>query len=283
MAGFRLLACDLDGTLLNGDGRFPAVVSELLREVQESGVHVVPATGRRLHSVLPLVQAVGLRGPCVVQNGALVADMESGELLQQCLLPASLVPRVLAFLRRRGCAPLLYTTAPRGPEEIYLERGAPDPTGFLAWYLTHAEGHYTLVADWSAPPVEGVVRCTCHDERARLTQVRDEFQHEIGSPLRCFLTFDPAQQVHRLEIVHEDATKWYGLCFLMQGLGVAAEEVLAVGDDTNDVEMLREAGHSLAPGAATAEARAAADQVLSQSGPEAVATALREILWDAVR
>ena len=116
--GFRLLAFDLDGTLLDGDGTLAEPSAQCLRGLAERGVELVAATGRRLWSALPLLERAGLAGTCVVHNGAMVADVASAEpLLVRVLAPAT-VRKLLGLVKGRGFAPLVFTAAPRGPHEV---------------------------------------------------------------------------------------------------------------------------------------------------------------------
>jgi hydroxymethylpyrimidine pyrophosphatase-like HAD family hydrolase len=279
---FACLATDLDGTLLDERGRMPDEVTAFLGEVQDAGVHVIAATGRRLSSALPFLERAGLRGGCVVQNGSLVATVPAGEVLRAFLLEEGTVRRLFAFLAARGLHPVVYRhLQSAGPGEVIWERTAADPTGFLQWYGRHAAGHCEQVDDLGAVALDSVIRLTTYQSRARLGEVVEELAAAFEPEVRSFLTYDPVRRIDRLEILPGPANKWSGIEFLAARLEVQGEQTLAVGDDRNDVEMLAAAGYSLAAPGATPEAAAAASAIVDGEGPLAVIAAVRAQLFGA--
>lgn len=276
---YQLLAADLDGTLLDDDGQLPAAVVDVLQRAQAAGIHVVAATGRRLSSAMPHLLRAGLTGGCVVQNGAVVATVPGGEVLRSYRLPEPLVRRLLAFLRSEDLAAVVYRDVATGPGEVQWERLAPDPTGFLRWYRKHAAGHHREVERLDEAELDAVIRLTTYQTPERLQQVEALLQAGFSQQLRSFRTHDPARRIHRLEIMPCEADKWRGVKFWAERFGVEPGAVLAVGDDRNDVEMLAQAGHSLAAPGATESAREAARVQISGEGPAAVARALEQELF----
>ncbi len=99
-AAFRLLAFDLDGTLLEPDGSLSDASAAFLRELSAAGVRLVAATGRRLHSALPHLRKAVLSGACVVHNGAMIADIASALPLDLCVAPRGLVASIRNFKLR---------------------------------------------------------------------------------------------------------------------------------------------------------------------------------------
>src|SRR5262249_21452534 len=111
----RMLAFDLDGTFLERDGTLAEATAQLLRAAALRGVELVPATGRRLHSALPLLERAGLTGHCVVHNGAMVAEVATARTIRTLPIEGEHVRALVALIRERRLAPLLFTAAPRGP------------------------------------------------------------------------------------------------------------------------------------------------------------------------
>jgi hydroxymethylpyrimidine pyrophosphatase-like HAD family hydrolase len=283
MAGarrFRLLAFDLDGTLLEADGSLSAESAAFLRRLQERGVVVVAATGRRLWSALPRLRGAGLTGPCVVQNGAQVAEIADASTLALTPLRPETVDALIARLRERGFAPLLFTDAPRGPREILFERGAPDPTGFLAWYSSYAPGHLDVVEPPLVRGAEAVLRIVTHGSEAALHALVAEIVAAHAGAVRGFVQEEMAVAGHRAELLAATADKATGVAWVARRAAIEPEEIVAVGDDNNDVELLRFAGHSLAAPDSSDAARRAADVALHGDGPRAVVAALeRCFVW----
>jgi hypothetical protein len=276
-SSYRLLAYDLDGTFLDASGRLPDEAAVFLRTLQDSGVQAVAATGRRLHSALPHLREAGLTGRCVVQNGALVASVPDGEVLRQQCLTALAVGRVLQSLESASLVPVLYTNAPAGPGEIYFPAGADDPTGYLAWYREYAKGHFTEVTSWEEAPQHQVARITAYQEHSTVLGVREQLQRGLGSEVRTLVTLDPGRQTHRLEVMHPRASKWGGISWLAERWNLTPEQVVSVGDDANDVDMLRGAGRSFSSQGATPVAREAAQESIEEAGPQGVVRRLWQV------
>jgi hydroxymethylpyrimidine pyrophosphatase-like HAD family hydrolase len=159
-----------------------------------------------------------------------------------------------------------------------VERGCPDPTGFLGRYLPYARGHYTALARLEDAPLHEVVRVVTHHDPALLEEVLARAGALLGGTVRGFVGLDQTHGVHRLEFLHAAATKWNAVMEIARREGIAAEEIFAAGDDTNDVEMLVEAGDSVAAPGANEAARRAARTVLESGGARAVAAFLVERL-----
>lgn len=253
----RLLACDIDGTLLDHLGVLrPAVVRGVV-EIARTGVEVIIATGRSpWTNVAEIAADLGLTGFQITMQGALIADPATG-----------------GILRRRSLSAVSYLHALR-----FAEEHAVDP--IVSLLDGHRAGHGTERDARGNPAEEGPTF-------KRIPDLRVLADHD---PLRVFLPLDPG----RFAMVRDAALAWAGdrcsvvwsdgagLEFLAPGvhkgsaltwyaahLGIPIAEVAAVGDGSNDRELLSMAGRSAAMGDATADIRACADIVVppaSESG-----------------
>src|SRR5258706_15728945 len=104
---YRLLALDVDGTLLDPAGVLRPTVRDAVLAVQQRGVRVVLCTGRRFRTARPMAQELELSGPLIVHNGALVKDYASGATLQQHYMPTD-VHQEAAHLLGSLSTPMLY-------------------------------------------------------------------------------------------------------------------------------------------------------------------------------
>src|SRR5262245_4750334 len=107
---YRLLALDVDGTLLDPSGVLRQTVTDAVMAVQQRGLQVVLCTGRRFRTARPLAQVLQLDAPLVVHNGALVKDLASGQTLQQAYIPLDMYHQALALLRHLS-TPMVYIDA----------------------------------------------------------------------------------------------------------------------------------------------------------------------------
>lgn len=233
----RLLACDVDGTLLDHDNALSEDRRAAVGRLLDAGVNVVLATGKIWPSIQPLWEQLRLPGPHVTCNGAAVVD-ESGNLLDATPLDRTTAVEVAAELQRRSIPHAVYlddgslVTADRAPElDVLPGLGEPDPVeGPIG------DRRVLKVLSVIAEEDEGDLRQLAAD-RARVQRTSHRF----------------------LEWNHPEVDKALGLHHVAELLGLRMDEVVAIGDAENDVAMLRAAGTGVAVAGASAAAREAAD------------------------
>jgi 5-amino-6-(5-phospho-D-ribitylamino)uracil phosphatase len=273
---YRLLALDVDGTLLDPDGQLRPAVQNAVLATQERGVRVVMCTGRRFRTALPLAQQLQLRDPAVVHNGALVKDVQSGATLQQCYMPPEVYNQAFALLRQCG-EPMVYVDAFHEAVDIVtagLEHVHPFQREYLQENLTHCR----IVPDMATPPAYGVVMMSVMADEAYLRGLRTQVQQALEGRARVNLLMNKNYQGYILEILHPSVSKWDALQRWAQGEGIAAEEIMAVGDDENDLEMIRHAGLGVAMGNAAEAVKAAADFVTGSNADDGLVQALQQFV-----
>ncbi len=269
---YRLLALDVDGTLLDPAGQLRPAVQQAVAATQKRGVRVVLCTGRRFRTALPLAQQLQLSDPAVVHNGALVKDLQSGATLQQCYMSPDVYSHALTLLRQGG-APMVYVDAFHEAVDILteaLERVHPFQRTYLQDNLTHCR----IVTDIDTPPAYGVVMMSVMADEAHLRVLRPQVQQALGTQARVNLLMNKNYQGYILEILHPSASKWDALQRWAQREGIATEAIMAVGDDENDLEMIRHAGLGVAMGNAAETVKAAADFITGSNAEDGLVQAL---------
>ena len=273
---YRLLALDVDGTLLDPQGALRPAVQEAVIAVQARGVRVTLCTGRRFRTALPIAQKLGIDEPLVVNNGALLKDPVSGDTLQQCYMPPDIYHQGLAFLRQLS-TPMVYIDAFHEQVDILtetLEQAHP----FQQEYLTAQLEHCQVDTDIDAPPAHGVVMMSIMADAPSLHTLRDTARAAFGARARLQVLANKSYQGAILEILHPDVSKWYALRQFAVQEGIAPEEIIAVGDDHNDVEMLRHAGLGIAMGNAVETVQEAADYVTESNAEDGLVLALEHFV-----
>ena len=256
---YRLLALDVDGTLLDPSGELRPTVRDTVMAVQQRGLQVVLCTGRRFRTARPLAQALQLDAPLVVHNGALVKDLASGQTLQQAYIPIDMYHQALALLRRLS-TPMVYIDAFHENVDILtesMERAHP----FQREYLTDQFAHCRIVDDIAIPLAHGVILMSIMADGTSLQALRLIAEETLGARGRVHLLMNKNYQGYILEILQAGVSKWQALQQLAAQQGIAPEEIVAVGDDHNDLDMIRYAGLGIAMGNAVPEVKAAADAV----------------------
>ncbi len=257
----RLVATDLDGTLVRSDGTISERTREVIAAVEARGVPVVFVTGRPLRWAEEVFEHVGDHGLAVVSNGALVWDVAADRPRLRREMDPATVLRVCAELRAAvpGSAFAVETLEGIGLEPGFMERH-PLPDGARRASLDE------LV---TAPVVKLLAR---HEELGPL-DYWDAAEAAIGELVT--ITWSSASTL--LEISAFGVTKATTLALLAEELGVAPEQVLAFGDMPNDLPMLAWAGTPYAMANAHASVLAAVDRVAPSNDDDGVAEVLAGI------
>lgn len=272
----RLLALDIDGTLLDPYGALTDVAREAVAAARRAGLAVVLCTGRRFRTALPIAQALELEGPIVVNNGALVKDLASSRTLYHHYLPAEVYPEVLALARSVG-PPLVYVDAYPEPTDFLTER-SEQAHPFQREYLRDHGAHCREVEDLAAEDRSDVIMTSLMGDAATLDALRTRAEGGLGRRVHTHVIQNKNYQGAILEFLSPQSGKWSALARVAAQAGIALEAIAAVGDDVSDVEMLRRAGFGIAMGNAVEAARAAAGFVARSNAEGGIAEAIERVL-----
>jgi Cof subfamily protein (haloacid dehalogenase superfamily) len=263
----RLIAVDLDDTLLAPDLTIPDPTRDAIRRAFGRGVAVTVATGRMLRSALPYALDLGLTLPLVTYNGALVKTAGTGEVLSH-----TPVPREQAISVAERCA------AEGLDLNVYL-----DDDLFVA-RRTPAVEYYETIAGLPARVV-GDLRCFLEQAPVDPTKllILAEPETTEGLAARLGELYRGALNVMRsrprfVEIVREGVDKWWGVLAVAERLGLGPAEIMAIGDSLNDREMIRRAGLGVTVPHAPDFLRAEADFVTGTDHGLGVAEAIERFV-----
>ena len=278
---YRLLALDADGTLLDPSGALRPAVRRAVRSVQARGIRVVLCTGRRYRTARPLLDALGLEGPAVVQNGVIVKHGATGQTLRAAYLPVDAYAGALRILRTSG-PPAVYVDEPL-ESKIDLVAEQPSECGrahhpFLLEYLRANFEHTRWVDSLAIAPAQPIVMLSAMGEAGELGQLRQQLSAELGGRIRTNLITNAGYRGHILEVASHRSGKWARLHEIARSEGIEAAEIAAIGDDTNDAEMLESAGLGIAMANAPAAVRALADHVTPSNDDDGAARAIEQFL-----
>ena len=236
----RLIAIDIDGTLLDGRGELPQRNREAVQRAADAGVHVVLATGRAYHHAVPISEELGRASVLIVSNGALTKTA-GGETLACRLLPRRTAHAVLAALRplHRGVAVIF----DRADASQYTYEGIDWSHPQRAWYYERNRAFMTraepIEAAVTEDPVQVSYTGSVADIRALAAHAR---RLPLAGELGLMLTEYEERDFSLLDITARGCSKGAALEVLAQSLDVDQGEVMAVGDNLNDREMLEFAG-----------------------------------------
>jgi Cof subfamily protein (haloacid dehalogenase superfamily) len=244
-----LVASDLDGTLLPPSLEFLPETAAGVARLRAAGVPFVVCTGRMFKSARRVIARLGLTtGPIVCYQGALVADLATGEWSRHLPIPAHLAAEVVLVMRELGRHVNVYVG-----DELYVEQD----DDWARRYAEYAEVGMNVVSDLTAvvttPPTKIVVSTDSDDVTSLLPELQARWDG------RLYVT---RSLPHFIEISDHKATKSAALAYLCARLPAARERTVACGDGWNDVDMMRWAGLGVAVAEASDDVRAAAGLVV---------------------
>jgi len=268
MQRIKLVAVDLDDTLLRDDLTISEHTQEILRRVRESGVVVTISTGRMLPSARPYAEQLGFDVPIITYQGALVKSVFSGEVIYECPLNEDVARLVIQYGRKKGIHVNFYLE-----DKLYVERVTP----VGEHYERLAGVPFTRVSDLEELLEAGLpYKLLLIQEEQLIGQSLQELREILQKEgLDAHLTISKPTY---LEVNHTQATKGTALKKLADWLGVSREEVMACGDSFNDLEMLDFAGCSVAVANAYPEVRSKAKYITASNNEDGVAQALEKLV-----
>ena len=236
----RLVAIDLDGTLLNSRREISQGNRRALLEAVERDVQVVIVTGRRFHSALPLACQIPCPITLITSNGALIAS-SSGEVLHQDFLPCAVAQQALGIAREyRPYSVAIFHTPGYG--QVTMQDNAVDE-GPLGWYVKTSPQGLRLVPDLEAALDRDPIQIMIGGPPA---QIEPAERLLAASPIRSsiHLTWTKylTTNISILDVMNRGCSKGRALKIWAERCGIQPGEVMALGDNFNDLEMLQYAG-----------------------------------------
>jgi Cof subfamily protein (haloacid dehalogenase superfamily) len=238
----RLLALDIDGTLLNGRGEVTSRTRTRIEEARARGVLVALVTGRRFGSARLLVEEQNL-APCVPlisHNGALTKNISSLETISFHPLELETAREVVRLGREHG-VDALCCDDPHGLGVMALEGVSPENKAmqrYLDKYRDSVRDVPDLLEYLDHAPIQMMFSGRC----AWMEDFAEELRAALGERVSLFRTRYPKADLTILDVLSPAASKGDGLAAVAAAHGVAREEIMAVGDNHNDITMLSYAG-----------------------------------------
>ncbi|ASS76176.1 hypothetical protein CIG75_15335 [Tumebacillus algifaecis] len=265
---YKMLVCDIDGTLLNSEGRLTDGVKGAIRDLHDQGVIVTLATGRNLRGVLPLIEELGVSVPVILGNGTVIVDPMKRETLLHRPLPLDTTHKILDVIRGHGLWSSVFVHTFEGID-TYYDR---DP-GFDAAYLfVNRDPEISQqVADFrdvtGVEPLKVLLIDTPDKMKPLIEDLRKIDDHQFS----MFISTYDFPGYTFLEMFDHASSKASGIDHLAKEFGIKPEEVVAVGDNANDLEMIRYAGLGVAMGQGVEELKQAADWTTKSNDEDGVA------------
>jgi Cof subfamily protein (haloacid dehalogenase superfamily) len=263
----KLIAIDLDGTLLNSKNAISPRTEAAIRRAAESGIVVTIATGRMYRSALAIAKKLDLDVPLITYNGALVRSV-SGKVYYHRPIPEKLSHEIMMLFKEM-----------RWHIQTYI-----DDTLYVR-HLDKKAKAYATIAGVEAVPL-GDALYTIKGEPTKMLGIADS-PEEAGAMYeylnadfgtKLFIAISQAPNAIYVEICHPEVSKGKALTMLAQNLSIKKEEIMAIGDSGNDVSLLDAAGLPVAMANARPEVKERAQIITKSNDEDGVALVIESAL-----
>ena len=281
-AKIKAIAIDLDGTTLLPDTTMGIRTKICLQRLISKGMQVIVATGRAIEASEIYLKAAGAKGPMVFFNGAEVVDIPSGKRLYTNYIDIDVVDFGIDIAHSLGVHYQIYL-----PAGISMETGKPDPeqkseTLLIDRYGEEAQFYYEhtkitpVVRDLkktaAMPDLKKCIKGMYIADPSLHDEIRKRMYERFGERINIFRSFPTF-----LEVINAGVSKGEGLKIAMKYRGLKPEEVIAFGDEENDLSMFKAAGFCAAPQSAREKIRKAAGIIYGPIEEEGLAQYLEEM------
>ena len=279
-ASLRLIAIDIDGTLLNPEFKISETDLTTLRRVHAQGIEIILVTGRRHTFALPIAQQLGFDLWLISSNGAITRSL-AGETFHRDLLPEPTCRELVRVMQEfRGQTVLTFDSNDLHGDAsgtIVVERLDKLEASIQRWLEKNMQYIRFVV------PIENAL--TCDPVQAMFCGPVAHMQRVLqvlgscGLPVTVLRTEYPGRDLSIVDVLNAGCSKGHALERWVNYRRITREQVMAVGDNYNDIEMLAFAGHPFIMGNASEELRSRGWKLTRSNAESGVAAAIEHMLY----
>ncbi|MBC1522041.1 HAD family phosphatase [Listeria aquatica] len=282
----KVIASDMDGTLLNSDIRVTEENVKAIEHARGKGIHFVLCTGRMYDDAMRLINKAGLFAPAICMNGAEIRD-EHGKILLQHVIDKDLAKKTFQILTDLGMYTEIFTNI--GPVTVDREKGK----AFMIemFQKIHPESTVQTITEQienrfeakNIHEIKDPERIFSNDEMKILKFITFSADPDVLKQAREALNVSNELAItssfsDNIEITNHEAQKGISLQYYVEKLGVSLEEAFAIGDNMNDISMLKMAVYSVAMGNAEDKVKKEAKFITTTNDENGVAAAIYKML-----
>lgn len=267
MTTYKLVAMDLDDSLLKDDLTVSDETKAAMAAAIAKGAHLTIATGRMFASAKRVAEQVGINVPIITYQGSLIRNLLDPQVLYERFVPREVARKLYDYTRERGLHLQTYIR-----DRLY----AFDEGDKIVAYARQSGIPYTVEPDFDRLPAGDHIKLMIIDEPERLLELAPVLRPIVGEDVHV-----TTSKPHYLEFVHREATKGHALRFLAEHYGIPMEQTIAIGDAWNDREMIEAAGLGVAMANAVPALRELADFVTLGNNEDGVRHVLEKFILNA--
>ena len=288
---YKLIAVDLDGTLLNSYGAVTENTKNAIKKVEEQGANVIIASGRPIDSIMTIANEIGSDKYFIAGNGAIVYDMKKKEIIYEKCLPKQKVLDIIKICEENSIGYNVYTekeilTTSLKYNVLYYHKENLKKEEKKRTNISIVENMYEYVKNMKN---ENILKVTICDENQsifnsiikKIKNISDVEILEVSHMSRKLIqqgTEEVPVEYFYTEISAPNVDKWSAIEFLIEKLDINQNQVMAIGDNMNDKKMIEKAGCGVVMKGSTPAVVEVADYVTDTNNNEGVAQALKKFL-----
>ena len=286
---YKLIAIDLDGTLLNSYGVITENTKKIIKKVEEQGVNIILASGRPIDSIQAIANEIESKKYFIAGNGAIVYDIEKNEIIYENCLKKQKVLEIIKICEENSIGYSIYTekeiltTALKYNVLYYHKENLKKPEDKktkisiiqnMEEYIKNDNTSRYLkitVCDEDKIVFDSIIR--------KLRNLKDIEVLDVSHMARKTIkqgTEEIAVEYYYTEISRKNVDKWNAIEFLAKKLEIDSKDIMAIGDNINDKQMIKNAGLGVAMGQSTPVITNVANEVTSSNNEEGVAKILQK-------
>ncbi|WP_438448370.1 Cof-type HAD-IIB family hydrolase [Gorillibacterium sp. sgz5001074] len=263
---YKLVALDLDDTLLNDELDITEGTRNAMTAAMERGVVITIATGRMYASAKQVADRLGLEVPLITYQGALVKHAKDGTVLYEKNVPPEVVRYVFEYAAEHG----LHLQSYHNDRLLAKEENER-----LIAYSKLSNIPYDIEPDFGKLAAKSTPKLLMIDEPEKLDRLLEELKKAFGG--QAHIT---KSKPNFLEIMHPEGTKGHALRHLAEHYGIRQEETIGIGDSWNDKELVVEAGLGVAMANAVEALKEVADYITTSNNEEGVRRVIEKFILD---
>ena len=289
---YKLVAIDLDGTMLNSYGEVTQKTKEVIKEVQKKGVEVIIASGRPIDSIKTISKEIACNHYFISGNGAILYDIKNNQILYENILKKSKVLDIIKVCEENSIFYNIYTE-----KEILAKSLKFNVLYYNKENLKKDEANKTHIHiieniyDYIAEREEKIIKISICDNNKtifnsilkKIKEISDievlEVSHMSRKIIRQGTEEIPIEYFYT-EISAKNVDKWEAIQELARKLDIKKEEIIAIGDNINDKKMIENAGMGVVMGGSTQEVVKVANFVTDNNDNDGVANALKKLILE---
>ncbi len=273
---FKLIALDLDGTLLNDKKKIPAGNLEFIKDAVNAGYEIVIATGRRYYSAKELVSEIPNEITILANNGNIIRNSISDKVILNKFIDKDDVIKALKLGKSLSLDPIVHVDYYEDGIDMLVEKHIFEGDHFS---ILKDENRYKIITEEELFNQDRVLAIVYPGEKSRLVDFYNKLNHNFPDSYSSHILDKMHIVEAMMEIMHPMGTKWKSLLEYARFKNIKPEEIIAVGDDNNDLEMIVNAGLGISMKNGSSLMLEAADLITERDNNDSgVAYELRKVL-----